>query len=265
MKNVLKTFAQFFLGKTFGQKFFKFLHWLSLKGMNFGGSEPSSSGEINAIEFALKNLQQQEITVFDVGGNMGEYTELWLKLSKAFAKTVKIYTFEPSAKAFSVLSERFNNRPEVTLLPLGLSDKAGGGTLFADHAGSGLASLVKRDLAYSGINMNQSEAVTISTIDEVCAKYGIKHIDFLKMDIEGLEYAALLGAKQQLAAKKIKYLQFEFGGADIDARVFFKDFYNLLSQDFNIFRLLKNGLEPITKYRELDEVFFTCNYLAVLK
>jgi hypothetical protein len=68
-----------------------------------------------------------------------------------------------------------------------------------------------------------------------------------------------------LKGNKIKFIQFEFGGTDIDARVFFRDFYFLLSPKYNIYRILKNGLYPIKVYKESEEIFITTNYLAILK
>jgi len=60
----------------------------------------------------------------------------------------------------------------------------------------------------------------------------------------------------------IDYIQFEFGGCDIDERIFFQDFWYILNKKYKIYRVLKNGLYPINKYREIYEVFLNTNYLA---
>jgi hypothetical protein len=116
-----------------------------------------------------------------------------------------------------------------------------------------------------GVDLNHREEIQINTIDNFCEENNLTQIDFLKLDIEGNEYRALEGALKMLKGNKIKYIQFEFGGTDIDAKVFFRDFYTLLSPQYQIFRILKNGLYPISEYQEIDEVFVTTNYFAQLK
>ena len=148
---------------------------------------------------------------------------------------------------------------------IALGDQTGKGSLFADSEGSGLASLYDRDLKNHGVVMKEQEQVQIDTVENFCQQQNIQQIDFLKLDVEGNEYKTLLGADKMLTENKIKFIQFEFGGTDIDARVFFRDFYKLLSPQYNLFRILKNGLQPIPAYNEADEIFITTNYLAVLK
>ncbi|HWZ03610.1 MAG TPA: FkbM family methyltransferase, partial [Mucilaginibacter sp.] len=87
----------------------------------------------------------------------------------------------------------------------------------------------------------------------------------LKLDIEGNELNALKGAEKMLKSKSVKSIQFEFGTCNIDSRTYFRDFWFLLNQDYNIFRVVKDGLYPITAYTEYDEVFATINYYAELK
>ena len=42
-----------------------------------------------------------------------------------------------------------------------------------------------------------------------------------------------------LSKGAIEVIQFEFGGANIDAKVFLRDFVNLLKNEFNIYRVLE--------------------------
>ena len=102
-------------------------------------------------------------------------------------------------------------------------------------------------------------------IDNFCLNSCIEKIHFLKLDIEGNEYNALLGAEKMLKAKKIDFIQFEFGGCNIDSRTYFQDFWYLLKDDYNFYRILKNGLHPIKNYSESLEIFITINFLLELK
>lgn len=65
-----------------------------------------------------------------------------------------------------------------------------------------------------------------------------------------------------LASGAVDFIQFEFGGTNIDSRTYFQDFYYLLKDQYNIYRILKDGLFQITQYKEVYEVFITTNFLA---
>ena len=84
----------------------------------------------------------------------------------------------------------------------------------------------------------------------------------MKIDIEGMEYSALLGLGGSISY--IKVIQFEFGGTCIDTRIFFQDFWYFLTKNkFKIFRITPFGLYEINSYRESDEFFSFTNFLAV--
>jgi len=107
--------------------------------------------------------------------------------------------------------------------------------------------------------------VRLDTLDNFCKTNEIEKINFLKLDTKGHEYKILQGAKNMLEEKKIERIQFEFGGCNIDSKIFFQDFWYLLNSDYNLYRILKDGLCPIKKYDERDEIFTATNYLAILK
>ena len=65
-----------------------------------------------------------------------------------------------------------------------------------------------------------------------------------------------------MKSDKIKFIQFEFGGTDIDARIFFWDFYMLLKEKYNLYRIVKDGIYPIPDYSEDLEIFSYVNFFA---
>jgi hypothetical protein len=65
-----------------------------------------------------------------------------------------------------------------------------------------------------------------------------------------------------LSRGSIDFIQFEFGGANLDARTQWQDFFYLLQPNFSLFRVVNDGLWPIEQYRETDEIFTTVNFLA---
>ncbi len=66
------------------------------------------------------------------------------------------------------------------------------------------------------------------------------------MDAEGFELKILKGASGMLAAERIDGIQWEFAYNNVYSRVFFRDFYDLLSPRYHLFRLVKDGLYPLS-------------------
>jgi FkbM family methyltransferase len=254
----MKNFLKFFLGKKFGQRFFRLLYVFSLKGMNFGGgSDYQESGEAWVLKYIAKQTPVASMVVFDVGGNVGNYA---IQVAKILP-LAKIFSFEPAKKTFESLQNNIQHYTNIAPYNLALGNQIGKAVLYSHTYESGLASVYDR----VGLDLNYREEIQISTIDNFCEEHNLTRIDFLKLDIEGNEYRALEGALKMLKGNKIKYIQFEFGGTDIDARVFFRDFYKLLAPQYQLFRILKNGLHPIVTYQETEEIFITTNYFAELK
>jgi len=153
----------------------------------------------------------------------------------------------------------------IKLYNFGFSDKNTTLTLYSNETGSGLASVYKRNLEHFDISMNIEETVKMRTIDSFCEENNIRRINFLKLDVEGNELNVLDGAKKMLESGNVDHIQFEFGGCNIDSRTYFQDFYYLLSDRYTIYRILKNGLFHIEKYKEIYECFITTNFLAIKK
>jgi FkbM family methyltransferase len=228
------------------------------------GTGVFSSGE----ESIFKLLQQKSnppYCIFDVGANQGQF--LNLTLSQIGNHDASIHCFEPGRETFRILENSVQSDQRIRFNNFGLSKEVGKATLHYDHAGSGLASLTKRELGHFGIHFQESESIEISTIDTYCVERGISHIDLLKIDIEGHELDALAGAKNMFEQQAIDIVTFEFGGCNIDTRTFFQDFFNFFSRvNMQILKITPSGyLMPIDCYKEIHEQFRTTNFIAVKK
>lgn len=233
----------------------------SLRGMCIGtGGAVEVSGERNVLKILKNNHSSDFRTLFDVGANTGEYTKMLLECFPEAA----IHSFEPAGKTYQRLKENIQS-PNVILNNFGISDSISESVLYYDKECSGLASLYERQLDYFGIDFGRKETVKLDTLDHYCAVNGIERIDLLKMDIEGNELNALKGAERLLAGNRIENIQIEFGGCNIDSRTYFRDFWNLLHNDFHVYRILQDGLREIPRYGERLECFITTNYLFMRK
>lgn len=238
------------------------LYRVALIGLNIGtGDQVATSGERAALRQAARLLRARpQRVVFDVGANLGDFT---LAALEAFGPATRVLAFEPSPRTFERLTAAVAQRPGVELHNLGLGDQPGHLNLYTDGVGSGMASLYQRDLSAQGRALNIVEQVEVTTLDRFCAEHQISAIDYLKLDVEGHELSVLRGAAGLLAADAIRLIQFEFGGCAIDARVFWRDLYQLLNPRFRLYRLLQDGLVALPRYSERDEVFVTTNFLAI--
>lgn len=263
MKQFFKKAFYLFCGLLFLQPILELFHFLILKLMFIGlGASTSLSGEGNVISnFIDEHSAQNTYIFFDVGANIGQYsTMLYQKLNSRRANFV-IYSFEPGKFTYSQFLKNTSNFKNLHPYNIALGSVISNQELFSDFAGSGLASLYKRDLKYYNNELRSEGVVEVKTLDSFCMEHQIEKIDFLKLDVEGSELNVLKGAKNMLANGKIGWIQFEFGGTALDARICLKDFFNLLP-DYDFYRVVKTGLRKIKQYDERWEIFLTSNFVA---
>lgn len=194
----------------------------------------------------------------DIGGNVGDYSAELRRRHPA----LEIHVFEPSTTNIAKLRARFAGDGRISVLPHAVSDAPREATLYADVSGSGMGSLVQRDLAHRGLDFTAQETVRVVRFeDHWQAQLGRRPIDIVKLDIEGFELMALRGFGDALAATSV--LQFEFGGCNIDTRTNFRDFWKLFAErGFELYRITPFGLDRLKRYRESDEFYSTTNYLV---
>jgi hypothetical protein len=102
-------------------------------------------------------------------------------------------------------------------------------------------------------------------LSDFVKEHSIDYIDLLKIDTEGNEMKVLLGLKDFLAKGKVGAIHFEFNEMNVISRVFFKDYFDLLS-NYNFYRLLPNGMLPIERYNPIDcEIFAYQNIVGIKK
>ncbi|GAB2571278.1 FkbM family methyltransferase [Spirosoma areae] len=263
----MKKFLQWLLAPiriTQLQPFYEKLYMFTLYAMNYGGgSFTDDSGEQHVVRYVARKTAQQPnpVSIFDVGANVGSYARMLLN---GLGDRAIIHCFEPSQATYQTLKANVPE-PNVRKHNIGLSDQAGELALYTDAEQSGMTSVYERDLQHINVAFAQQEVATFSTVDEFSANQNIRQIDLLKIDVEGHELAVLKGASRMIEEQRIRFIQFEFGGTSLDSRTYFRDFWNLLSPNYTLYRIVGNGLRRIDAYSEFLEIFVTVNFLAERK
>ncbi len=137
---------------------------------------------------------------------MGQTTQSYLR---AFPKA-RIWCFEPSSESFDALSQRFRSNPLVTCERLALGSHERIETLVCDTRSQTMNHLQAAVLPpATGFAADQTELVSVATLDSYCERSGIDTVDLLKVDTEGHDLEVLKGAMKLLEAEKIACVQCE--------------------------------------------------------
>lgn len=258
MKSLIK---KMFLGRKCCQRLFSRLFSISLEALNIGtgGRHPDKNGELWVLEYVLSAYAQGEaLTIFDGGAQIGVYTECVLKTLEKLGKIGTVYGFEPSSNEYKQYAGNYSSRG-VKTFNVALSDEVGTKNLYSPKNSTGLSSL------HVGNRKGEAQQVKVTTIDVICGQKNIRKIHFLKLDVEGNELSVLKGGKEIIKNDLIDFIQFEFGMCSLYAGVSFRDLFDTLSEKYNVYRILCDGLEEIKNPSIKEEMFYTTNYLAQRK
>lgn len=220
----------------------------------YGDWFPKTDGEYLIIKAFVKEGD----IVFDAGAHVGEWSALALEHTK---NQCKLHSFEPVPNFFEKLKKEVNGNAHCYQMALGEAEFDTTMNYYYQES-EGCSSLFDRKVL-SAIPVKKI-SIPVVNLDKFCKVHKIKHINFLKIDVEGAEWAVLQGADHLIASKKIDFLQFEYGGTFPDANITLSQIYCYLTdRDYSIFRITSDGLIHIPKWRNELENYHLCNYLAI--
>lgn len=226
------------------------------------------SGEAHVINDILPKYLKKESkpVLFDVGANIGNYS---LLLAKNYPNA-RICSFEPNPYSFAELKGNLKgSKIKVYNFGFGQNKSKKNLYVYKKNTESQHASLYNEFGKVINTELGKEEIlpieVEINTIDSFCVDENINNIDFIKIDVEGHEFAILKGALNMINHKRIKIIQFEFNVANILSKIFLKDFYELLSMNYEFYRLDSNRLIYLGDYDSTNEIFKYQNIIAINK
>jgi FkbM family methyltransferase len=196
------------------------------------------------ITNVIKRIVRPGAVVFDIGANIGVYT---LVMSRQVGDYGRVYAFEPQHQEFNKLRENvsLNRLANVRLMACALSDQPGTATLYS-HSGE-VANRAASSLRLERVSGNAiSQAVELSTIDQIIQTEKVERLDFLKIDTEGHDFRVLQGAQASISRFR-PHVIFEYHepfwqqeGFDFsDAEQFFNEL------DYSLYVFREGHLTPV--------------------
>lgn len=237
----------------------KFVYRAAKRYIDCQNGDNDDNMHTNGELWFMRSVLPQCSIVFDVGANVGDWTALALGINPR----QKIHCFEPSKATF----QRLQTRTGAICNNFGLSSAPGEMDLWVFDECSGTNSLYKRQGLQDGYGLTEQqrkELVRMDTLDAYCQRVGVQTIDLMKVDVEGHELEVFKGAKEMLAHKSIKRIQFEYGGCNIDARVLLKDLFDFFrSYDYSLCKMFPRELRHVPRYDQRLENFQYQNWVAL--
>jgi FkbM family methyltransferase len=144
------------------------------------------------VQHFIKKYARPGAVCFDVGANVGAIT---LGLAQMVSPGGKVFAFEPGPYCTRLVANlRLNPALADLVVPcrLGLGDRAGSLFWAEDPAVRG-----------NGILRPQGEVeVPVVTLDQFFREQKLSRLDFLKIDVNGLDHEVLVGARETIQAHR---------------------------------------------------------------
>ena len=167
-----------------------------------------TSADVFAVQREL--IGTHEPVILDVGAHVGTVAR---RYRQRFPQA-SIHCFEPFPPSFGKLRESLDGDPRSVCHNLALSEKEGTAALQANRssATNSLLPTDERGTAFWGEGLLETTSqieVPTTTLDAFSQEAGFSHIDILKLDVQGAEFAVLQGARDVLTRQSISLIYTE--------------------------------------------------------
>lgn len=136
----------------------------------------------------------------DIGASWGLYTHLLRRC------TSSVVAFEPNPEKAAYLRRLFRD-PAIVVHQVALSDSSGEAELIVPLATSAFATIETKNPLWTAANM---DAARVHVAKRSLMDFKLSQVGFMKIDVEGHEYAVLSGARELLLRDKpILYIRIE--------------------------------------------------------
>lgn len=196
------------------------------------------------VTAAIERVLKPKMTFLDIGANIGYFTFLAAQL---VGPSGRVLAFEPLQRNIRLLiaNQEINAAKNVKIYPFGASDREGFLTLLA--MGSIASS---RPASFEDVTtVNALDLTYAKRIDDALEVVP----DVIKVDIDGFDYPAMMGAKQALLGCKHVFAEFAPGPLEEMSKISPQEYLNLYeSAGFTTVEILfHDGRVEVASYNEV--------------
>jgi FkbM family methyltransferase len=139
---------------------------------------------------------------FDVGGNLGEYTRVFIGLG------AKVICVEPQMECQKHLRRWLGKNSNVTIVEAALGASAGTSEIAICDTATTISSMsedwITKGRFAKEYTWSHKQKVKVITLDKLILKFGVPA--FCKIDVEGFEYSVLKGLRQPIPVVSFEFV-----------------------------------------------------------
>jgi len=157
----------------------------------------------------IKRFKKNKI-FYDIGANVGMYS-----IFSAIFSEVNVYAFEPESSNYQIINQNIhlnNLSKKVVAYPIGISDSLSMTKLYLSNwikAGSHSTVGEKLDHNLKKFNPIFEQGIISLTLDDLINKFNLPVPNYLKIDVDGIEYKIIKSAKNILKNQKLESILIE--------------------------------------------------------
>lgn len=165
---------------------------------------------------AMEKLCRPGFIVLDIGANMGAHA---LRLARMVGEVGRVYAFEPTDYAYQKMVQNISLNPFKNIFPLKI--------VLSNRNLSRQRIRFRSSWPTNGKSAEKESIADFNRLDDWCQLQNLYHVDLIKLDVDGNEYAVIKGAESLLANQHPPILMEVWG-------------LNFLDSSKNPFLILKN-------------------------
>lgn len=147
--------------------------------------------------------------VFDIGANVGDFTDVFLRLG------ARVCAVEANPECIRQFKALYGNHRHCTLIAKAIGSAEGKGKMYLGEQGMHNVSTLSEAWKNAALKIdglrragwNHTVEVDVLTIDQMIQKYGVPA--FCKIDVEGFEYEVLQRLNQPLPCLSFEYVSWQ--------------------------------------------------------
>jgi len=157
----------------------------------------------------IENYIKKNETVFDIGSNIGAYSLITAKYNNM---SNQIYSFEPNFSSYNKLCKNIilnDCESNIFPFPIAFADKYGINILNYSSLEIGSAYHTLGDNKFLKYKPKYRQQVIVFSVDKFVDDFDVPTPQHMKIDVDGMEYEILKGAKKTILKKNFRSLNVE--------------------------------------------------------